>query len=299
MVTAELSLEVLVLSLSGIEVVRPPVPNTLETLIVWSLLGNVGVVVLSLSGIEINVLLVLETMDKLKVLSLVGIIVVVALPLPVVEGAVLFVPKLPGMAVVLSLSGSADVDVLSLSGNEVVTLSLLGTTGVTETAETTVPLPTSALSGPEDIEDGTGATEVVVLTWTVTKTEEGLSLSETRDPDAVLSVGLSSLLCDVKVKVRSLSGKVVADDREVVVFLSLSGAFDEVVSLSLSLSLSGVEVEEYEGSLSVSGRLPCALVTAFEMDAMLAEILSLSSEIRKGQPSKWKDVGIQGMSIVE
>lgn len=120
-VTVELSLEVLVLSLSGSEVVRPPVRNALETVIVWSLLGIVDFVLLSLSGIET---------------------------------VVPFVPELLEMAVVLSLSGSVDDDVLSLSGNEVVTLSLLGTIGVTETVETTLV---------EDVEDGIGTTETVVL----------------------------------------------------------------------------------------------------------------------------------------
>ena len=236
-------------------------------------------VVLSLSGFEIDVLSVLETMDKLKVLSLVGIVVVIGLSLSVVEAAVLFVPELLETAAVLSLSGSADVDILSLSGNEVVTLSLPGTTGVTDTVEINVV---------DDIEGGTGTTEIVVLTRTVITTEEDLSLSEIGGLDTVLSVGLSSLLGDVKVKVRSLSGKEVVDDREVVVLLSLSGIFDEVVSLSLSLSLSGVEVEEDEDSLSVNGGVPGVLMTTLEMDTMLTESLSLSSKIRKGQPSTWR-----------
>lgn len=104
-------------------------------------------------------------------------------------------------------------------------------------------------------------------------------------------MGLSSLLCDVRVKVRSLSGREVVEDREVVVLLSLSGIFDDVVTLSLSLSLSGIEVEEDEDSLSVNERVPYALVTTLEMDETLTEILSLSSEIRKGQPSTWWNVG--------
>ena len=154
MVTVELSLEEVVLSLSGIEVVRPPVPNALETAMVRSLVGNVDVVVLSLSRLDTNELFVLKTLEELKVLSLAGIVVVILLSLSVVEAVVVFVSELLGMAVVLSLSGSVDVDVLSLSGNEVVTLSLLGTIGVTETVETTII---------EDVEDGRGTTETVVL----------------------------------------------------------------------------------------------------------------------------------------
>ena len=73
-----------------------------------------------------------------------------------------------------------------------------------------------------------------------------------------------------------------------VVLLSLSGIFDEVVSLSLSLSLSGVEVEEDEDSLSANWMVPCVLMTTLEMDTMLTESLSLSSEIRKGQLSTWR-----------
>ena len=111
-------------------------------------------VVLSLSGIEIDMLFVLETMDKLKVSSLIGIVVVIGLSLSVVEAAVLIVPELLETAVVLSLSGSVDVDILSLSGNEVVALSLFGTMGVTDTVETNVI---------DDIEDGRGTTEIVVL----------------------------------------------------------------------------------------------------------------------------------------
>ena len=155
MVIVELSLEILVLSLSGIEVVRPPVPNVTETVIVLSLLANVDVAVLSLSGVETEVLLVLDKLDRPKVLSLVGIVVVLVLSLSVVEAAVPFVPELLEMVAVLSLSESAGVDVLSLSGNEVVTLSLLDTMGVTETDETTVI---------DDIEDGTGTTGMVELT---------------------------------------------------------------------------------------------------------------------------------------
>ena len=106
---------------------------------------------------------------------------------------------------------------------------------------------------------------------------------------------LSSLLCDVKVKVRSLSGKDVVDDREVVVLLSLSGIFDEVVYLSLSLSLSGIEVEEDEDSLSANGREPEVLVTTLEMDETFS---SLSSEI-KGQPSTWSNIGASGTRITD
>ena len=164
-VTVELSLEVLVLSLSGSEVVRPPVRNALETVIVWSLLGIVDFVLLSLSGIETVVPFVTELLEMVDVLSLsesagvdvlslVGTVVVIVLCLSVVEAAVPFVPELLEMAVVLYLSGCVDDDVLSLSGNEVVTLSLLGTIGVTETVETTLV---------EDVEDGIGTTETVVL----------------------------------------------------------------------------------------------------------------------------------------
>ena len=71
-----------------------------------------------------------------------------------------------------------------------------------------------------------------------------------------------------------------------VVLLSLSGIFEEVVSLSLSLS--GVEVGEDEDSLSVNGRVPCVLMTTLEMDTILTEILSLSSDMRKGQPNTWR-----------
>ena len=152
MVAVELSWDVLVLSLSGIEDVGRPVPNALVTLVVWSLVGNVDVVVLSLSGFETDVLFVPETLGTLKVSSLVGVPVVRVLSLPVIEAAVLFV--LLEVAVVLSLSGSADVDFLSLSGNEVVKLSLLGTMGITET--------NTAVT--EDKEDRTGTTETVVLT---------------------------------------------------------------------------------------------------------------------------------------
>ena len=176
LVTIELSLEALVLSLSGIEVVRPLVLNALEIVIVWSLLGIVDIVVLSLSGIETIVPFVPELLEMVAVLSLsesadvgvlslVGTVVVIVLSLSVVEAVVPFVPELLEMTVVLSLSGSedadvlslsenADVDVLSLSGNEVVTLSLLGTIGVTEMVETIVF---------EDIEDGIGTAETVVL----------------------------------------------------------------------------------------------------------------------------------------
>ena len=95
------------------------------------------------------------------------------------------------------------------------------------------------------------------------------------------SLGLSSLLCDVNVKVRSLSGKEVVDNREMVVLLSLSGIFEEVVTLSLSLSLSVMELEVDEDILSVSWRVPCVLITTLEMDETLTEILSLSSVIGK------------------
>ena len=154
-VVVNLSLEKLGLSLSEIEVVRAPVPNAPETVIVWSLLANVEVAVLSLSGVETKMLLVLGELETPNVVSSVGIVVVVVLSLSVVGAIVPFVPKLLEMAVVLSLSETADVDVLSLSGNEVVTLSLLGTMGVTATVEATVI---------DDIEDRTGPTEMVVLT---------------------------------------------------------------------------------------------------------------------------------------
>ena len=120
---------------------------------------------------------------------------------------------------------------------------------------------------------------------------EGLSLSEIGVLDTVVSVVLSSLLCDAKVKVRSLSGIEVVEDREVVVLLSLSGIFAESVGLSLSLSLSGVEVEEDEDSLSVNGRVPYVLVTTLEMDETLTETLSLSSETRKCQSGLWRNRG--------
>lgn len=96
------------------------------------------------------------------------------------------------------------------------------------------------------------------------------------------SLGLSSLLCDVNVKVRSLSCKEVVDNREVVVLLSLSWIFEEVVTLSLSLSLSGMELEVDEDILSVNWRVPCVLITTLEMDETLTEILSLSSVVGKG-----------------
>ena len=115
---------------------------------------------------------------------------------------------------------------------------------------------------------------------------EGLSLSEKA---TVVLVGLSSLLCDAKVKVRSLSGIEVVEDQEVVVLLSLSGIAGESVGLSLSLSLSCVEVEEDEDSLSVNGSVPCVLVTTLEMDETLTETLSLSSETRKCQPGTWRN----------
>lgn len=111
------------------------------------------------------------------------------------------------------------------------------------------------------------------MTWTVTTTEDDLSVS------LVGEEALEKDLSDVgKDDDLSLSGMAMVDGREVEM-LSLFWNFNVVVSLSLSLSDAGDEVDN--GSLSVDWRLPWVLATVFEIAVRFREILSLSSRHRE------------------
>lgn len=137
--------------------------------------------------------------------------------------------------IVLSWSGNVAVIVLSLSGLDMVPLSLSDPLGIKDVVDF------------EWSEIGTGTTETVLLTWTVTTREDSLSLPVVGDEE-MLKPGLLDVARD---DVLSLSGMVVVDDREVEK-LSLSRKVDVVVSLSLSDARDEID----DGSLSVDWRLP-------------------------------------------
>ena len=137
--------------------------------------------------------------------------------------------------VVLSWSGNVAVIVLSLSGIDVVPFSLSDPAGIKDVVDF------------ELSEIGTGTTETVLLTWTVTIMEDSLSLPVVGD-EKVLGPGLVDVGRD---DVLSLSGMVVVDDREVEM-LSLSRKVNVVVSLSLSDAKGEVD----DGSLSLDWMLP-------------------------------------------
>lgn len=179
------------------------------------------------------------------------------------------------IVLVLSLPGAVDFMVLSLSENEAVRLFCSDTMGSKDIVD---------FEGDDAGEIGTGTTEMVWLTWTVTTTEDGLSLLALVDeePETVLLVGVSSLLDDAEEADLSLSVNVVGEAREVVK-LSFSRKSEEVVGLSLSLSLSDVEAGVDEDSLSVNGRVAWLLAWSLDIVVALAESLSLSSGANQRQ----------------
>ena len=178
--------------------------------------------------------------------------------------------------VVLSSADGPDDEVLSSRLKNVVSsLSELAAVKLLST-ETRGVLGLNVL---EAVNGGTGTTDTVWLTRTVTRMEDGLSLVE--DPDAedvgtkteVVAASLLGMRLDV---VLSLSGSGVEDDTKVLL-LSLSGKTGRVVDCSWFLSLSGTKTEDDVAGLSVKAEVPNMLGMPVEMEVRLERSTSMPS----------------------
>lgn len=165
------------------------------------------------------------------------------------------------------LSSRLIIVVSSLSEMVAVMLRLTETNGVL------------GLNVMEAVNGGTGTTDTVLLTRTVTTTEDGMSVLENPDAEGLgtkTEVVAASLLGMRPDAILSLSDTAVGADREVLL-LSLSGKSGRVVDLSLSLSLSGIETEDDVASLSVKAEVPGMLGMPVEMEVRLERSTSLPS----------------------
>lgn len=231
---------------------------------VRSLVGTLEVSLLSLSGMEAVKFPMTDTLGMPDVLSLTG----VALWVSSLLGKGVVTLALPDTVGVVVLSLRLEVPVLSLSTVLVLVLPSTRRNDVL------------GFNVSEAGADTMGTTATVVLTRTVTTTEDGLSLSGSPVSEELetVTVNLSSLPGTGRDVDLSLSESTVADDRDVVL-LSLSGITGAIVDLSLSGTGPGVAVT----SLSVNEDVLRVLGRPVTIEVRLDRSTSMPSKARQSQ----------------